>query len=317
MQQLYGQFLAWLDARDELDPTAGPADRMTYARVAQYVAGRRAAVSDSSVFANLRMLAMMMHCLVPDRDWSWLYRHPQAPRRREAMEARRPIPIVPPGELAGRLLAAIADVLDEPVNRHTAGRLRDLLIVAIATTTVLRLRNLVALTLDETILRHRHGYEIRFAANTVKNARAISIAVMPELTGALDRYIDACRPLLVGRSRHRSRALWISIRGTRVCAGRIQMVFEEVGLRVLGRALRSHVLRHSAASAVLANQPRDTALASALLAHHDRDTVADFYDLSGDAAARKVWADLVSAMRRPTTDDGQNTGMRQAPGRSR
>lgn len=306
MQELYGQYLAWLQGRGELDPEAPPQSRLTHARLAEYLIARRTSVSDNTVFSNLRMLAMTMACLAPDHDWSWLYRHPQSPRRREAMAARRQVPLVRPGELLARLLATMTAVLAEPADRHTAGRLRDLLIVAVGATTALRLRNIAALTLGETILRHRHGYEIRFADSAVKNARAISIAVMPELAGALDRYIDLYRPLLVGRCHHRSQALWISIRGTRVRAGRIHMVFEEVGLLVLGRELRPHTLRHSAASAVLADRPRDAATASALLAHRDPDTVSTFYDLSGDAAA--------PGLERPRRDGAQDAaGPRSGP----
>ena len=108
-----------------------------------------------------------------------------------------------------RLCGHIDGVLAQPVTNANALRLRDLLMVALTTTTALRLRNVVALTLGESMLRHRHGYEIRFPAHAVKNARAIAMQVMPELTAPLDRYIEAYRPLLFGRHPRDNPALWI------------------------------------------------------------------------------------------------------------
>ena len=99
MQRLYVQFLHWLHERGTLDPDEGPGDRMTHARFVSFLAARRDAVSANTLFNNLRMLAMMLTVLAPEADWGWLYRHPLAPRRHEAAESRRPVPLVQPGLL--------------------------------------------------------------------------------------------------------------------------------------------------------------------------------------------------------------------------
>lgn len=298
MQKLYGQFLFWLRERGRLHLAAGPGDRMTHEVYLAYLAERRASVSDNVVFNNLRMLAMMLKCLAPAKEWGWLYRHRRAPRRHEAAAARRPVTIVQPGVLLARLQAAITQVLTEPVGRASAIRLRDLLMVAVTTTSALRMRNIRALTLGESVLPHRHGYEIRFPANAVKNARPISMLVMSELTEALDRYVEAYRPLLLAGRGDAGGALWVSNEGRRLSEPSAYAAFVQVTAAVLGRKVNPHAMRHSAATAFLGSRPLDIETASAVLAHGDPATIDRFYDMSGDDAARRIWGDLVGKYRK-------------------
>ena len=300
MACLYGQVLRWLQEHGQLDPEQGPADRLTHERFIGYLTARRASVSENTVFANLRMLAMMMNCLAPGREWGWLYRHPLAPRSREAAQARRPVKLVRPGLLFARLAQALAGAQSALPGPENAILLRDLLLVAIGATTALRLRNLNALTLKDSIRRHGHGYEIRFPANGVKNARAMTLALMPELIAPLDAYLGAFRPCLLGGG-DAGGALWVSRDGHRLSRRAIQTAFQTafqtVTSKLLGRAVNPHAMRHSAASEILALSPLDAATAAAVLAHRGTDTLARHYDFSGDAAAQKVLQGLLGRHR--------------------
>jgi integrase len=298
VQQLYGQLLHWLRERGELDPEAGPAERLTHARFVFFVTERRASVSANTLFNHLRMLAMMLGALAPGSEWGWIYRHPSAPRRHEAAASRRPVAPVQPGLLLGRLLTAIHEVLKEPVTTDSVIRLRNLLIVAVTTTTALRRRNILALTIGESILRHKHGYEVRFPANAVKNSRAISMMLMPELTACIDQYVEVYRMhLLTGRGNAGS-ALWISNEGGRLAATSFAAAFRQVTTQFLGYRVNPHALRHGAATAILGTQSLQTDLASAVLAHKDPTTVDRFYDLSGNEAAQALWRDLLRKFRK-------------------
>lgn len=298
MQRLYGQLLHWMRERGELDPEAGPAERMTHARFIFFVTERRASVSANSLFNHLRMLAMMLTALAPGTEWGWIFRHPSAPRRHEAAASRRPIPLVQPGLLLARLFTAIHEVLQAPVTTGSVIRLRNLLIVAVTTTTALRRRNILALTIGDSILRHAHGYEVRFPAHAVKNARPIAMLVMPELTEALDRYVETYRPLLLAGRGDPGGALWVSNEGGRLTPTSFAAAFREVTTQLLGHKVNSHALRHGAATAILGTQPLQTDLASAVLAHRDTTTVDRFYDLSGSEAAQALWRDLLGKYRK-------------------
>ena len=296
MACLYGQVLRWLQERGQLDPEQGPADRLTHERFVTYLAARRASVSENTVFANLRMLAMMMNYLAPEREWGWLYRHSLAPRSREAAQARRPVKLVRPGLLFARLAQALAEAQSALPSVENAILLRDLLLVAIGATTALRLRNLSALTLGDSIRRYGHCYEIRFPANAVKNASAMTLALMPELIAPLDAYLGAFRPCLLAGGDAEG-ALWVSRDGHRHSRRAIQTAFQTVTSKLLGRAVNPHAMRHSAASEILTLSPLDAATAAAVLAHRGTDTLARHYDLSGDAAAQKVLQGLLARHR--------------------
>jgi site-specific recombinase XerD len=244
------------------------------------------------------MLAMMLSALTPGTEWGWIYRHPSAPRRHEAAASRRPVPPVQPGLLLARLFTAIHEILDQPVTTDSVIRLRNLLIVAITTTTALRRRNILALTIGESILRHTHGYEVRFPADAVKNSRAISMMVMPELTAGIDQYVEVYRTHLLSSRANAGSALWISNEGRRLAATSLAVAFRQVTTQLLGYKVNPHALRHGAATAILGTQPLQTDLASAVLAHKDPTTVDRFYDLSGSEAAQALWRDLLGKYRK-------------------
>ena len=312
MQRLYGQFLNWLSERGDLNPQEGPAARMTHDRFVNFLAERRTAVSANTVFNNLRMLAMMLGVLAPDAEWGWLYRHPHAPRRHEAAVSRRPVPIVQPGRLLVGLRTAMDAVLLEPMTQVTARRLRDLLIVAITTTTALRRRNIIALTIGDTFLRHRYGYEIRFPASAVKNARAISMVVMSEMTHSLDRYLESYRPMLLAGREDTSRALWVTSMTQHFASNSMNAAFRRITVEILGYEVNPHSLRHTAATTILTRDPMATGIASASLAHGNEATLDRFYDLSGDAATQALWRKLSLKYRRPANEGSRSGRPRDA-----
>lgn len=301
MRRLYGQFLNWLHERGDLNPQEGPAERVTHERFVCFLAERRMSVSSNTLFNNLRMLAMMLSVLAPDVEWGWLYRHPLAPRRHDAAQSRRPVAIVQPGRLLAGLRSAIDSVLLKPITKVSALRLRDLLLVALTTTTALRRRNIIALTIGESFLCRRHGHEIRFPASVVKNARAISMTLMPELTHSLERYLESYRPILLAGREDTSQALWVSNLTHRLAANSMNAAFRRITLDILGYEVNPHSLRHTAATTILLQDPLATDLATAVLAHGTGTTLDRFYDLSGDAGARALWSRLSVKYRSPAT----------------
>jgi site-specific recombinase XerD len=122
--------------------------------------------------------------------------------------------------------------------------------------------------------------------------------VMPELTLPLDRYVETHRPLLFGRHARDNQALWISHEGSRLTDISAYASFMRITPEITGQKVHPHALRHSAATALLADQPREMATASAMLAHKDPTTLSRFYDLSGDAAVQAEWTDLLGKFRK-------------------
>lgn len=306
MEELWGGFLYWLQKDGRLDHLAGPGQRMTFEIYVGYLSTRSAVVSANTVFNNLRMLAMMLRCIAPGSDWGWLYRHPLAPRRHEAMAARKPVPRVDLASLFVALRAAFEAVLAQEPNRASAVRLRDLLIVAVTAATALRCRNLLALTIGQNLLAHEQGFEIRVAPHGIKNSKQITILLMPELVGPLRAYLDTYRPVLCGLG-DAGQALWVSREGRRLSEPSLQTAVGRIATELLGQAVYPHAFRHAAATTLIEHDPRQIAVASAVLAHRDQTTVARFYDLSTHDAYQQVWARVIANARSRNMRDGSAT----------
>ena len=294
MRQIYGALLAWLAHTGQLVAGEGPADRLTPARLVTYLTARRQAVSANVIFNNLRMLAMTLNCLAPGREWGWIYRHPQAPRRQEAAESRRPVPIVKPGVLLGRLLDALRASVGTISDKAAAVRFRDQLLVAIGVCTALRPRNLHALTLGRSMRRLPSTYEIRYLTGHSKTGRPITIHLMPELTPLVDHYVDQVRPLLLNKADTADGALWVSGWGRRLSGPNIYLAFQHATKEFAGKAVYAQAFRHCGVTALMNQDPRAIETAAALLAHDGPTSTARFYDLSGDGAVEAVWTGLIA-----------------------
>lgn len=299
MQELFGGLLGWLNENGELDLAAGPEDRLTRERFARYATARRSSVSDNVVFNNIRMLVMTLNCLAPGHDWSWMRKHPNGPTKLEAAAARKPVRVIEPGRLLAGLLLRLDGLRLAETNEENAIKARNLLIVALAVCTALRLRNLMGLTLGCSFFRHGGGFEIRYATAALKNKRQATIRLMPELTPYVELYMDVLRPLLLRSAKPDARnALWLSTRGRRISDSYAEAIFKQVTTEVQGWAANPQSFRHSAVTELLERDPRAIGVASALLAHRDPVTTSSFYDLSMDRAARKHWSKLVDRYRR-------------------
>src|SRR5215469_2027248 len=69
----YGRWLTWLDICGLLDQTATPADRITPARVGDYVeALARRENASATIVSRLIELMSAARILAPDRNWSWI-----------------------------------------------------------------------------------------------------------------------------------------------------------------------------------------------------------------------------------------------------
>ena len=173
MVQFYGQFLGWLQTVGVLDPEGDPVTQMSQDLVAQFISERRASVSDSNTYNNLRALTTMMNCLAPEHDWTWIWRQGGAPRRGEARAARQPPRLFPAGLLMHRLVDAMREAIAASGGPKRATCFRDHLFVAVAVSTALRSRNLREMRLGVNLVRRKAGWEIIYDSSEVKNGEVI------------------------------------------------------------------------------------------------------------------------------------------------
>jgi integrase len=293
MEQTYGQFLGWLRRNGDLDPEGDPVSQTTPDFVARFISERRTSVSDSNTYNNVRTLTLMMNCLAPDRDWTWIWRQGGAPRRGEARAARRRPHLCPPGLLMHRLVVALQEALAAPGGPASAMRFRDHLFVAIAVCTALRSRNLREMRLGHNLIWRKTGWEIIYDASEVKNGEVILGRLPRVLNPFVERYVEVERLRLAKGRGGAMDKVWVSARGGPLSPVSVGLIFHRVAVQMLGYPIHPHSTRYMAATRILEDDARALKTASLALAHKEQRTVSEFYDYSrGARAAQVIWLSL-------------------------
>ncbi len=289
----YGRFLAWLAARDELDPDQGPADRVTPARAANWMAALRTQVGASTADQALINVISALQAMVPDRDWRWLRRTPGRPGAAEMRAARKlPRDVPDPVALAGALRGWVKEILACPPSPDSALALRDALVVAVATYHMPRRRNLAALRLGHEIQRDA-GRRLRLVLTDTKTDEPQDVPLHPWVGDVLTTFIATYRPLLSARAAPGADHLWLCQDGTPLQATGMRALFHRVGLRLLGHPISPHRLRHAGATFLLKRAPREISRAAALLTHRSPRTTGAAYDVGGPEPALRLWRALM------------------------
>jgi hypothetical protein len=151
----YGRWLTWLDRQGVLDPQAKPDERITPHRVQAYVTALEAVNASQTVLNRLEELRAAAEVMGTDRDWSWINRILSRVRaRHRPVRSKRPR-LVASQELFDLGLSLMSGADRERNARRNAVRFRDGLMIALLALRPLRLRNLLGLVLDETLVRLR------------------------------------------------------------------------------------------------------------------------------------------------------------------
>ncbi len=303
MVEAYGTYLAWLAKNGELDSVAGPADRLTFERLAAFLEARRRTCSDNTVFNNLRMLKMALACMVPDQNWAWVCHHPAGPLRHEAQAARKKPLVFDPGHLMNVLCREMDALMQAPAGRDEAARFRDCLLVATATLTGLRRRNLLDMRLEQNLIRIASSWRIDFREAETKTRRAIAMAWPKPLLRYLVYYLDVARPLIVGAATTPSRYVFVTHGGTQVAHPTIATIFARTSTRLYGMRLHPHSVRYAEATTMQSHDPNGLSVTAAALGHHGTRTTDQFYDQGTTSVAQQVWLDLVKRLK-PGSDGG-------------
>jgi integrase len=108
--------------------------------------------------------------------------------------------------------------------------------------------------------------------------------------------VDIDRPRLLTRCKGSIDAVWLSDKRRALSKQGVQLVFNRIGMEMLGFPINPHCTRHVAASRILQNDPQALETASLALAHKDTKMVSEFYDQSGAGSAQAAWLQLVTAI---------------------
>jgi integrase/recombinase XerD len=310
----YGRWLAFLLSRTMLDPLATPAERITREQVEAYLADLKANGNASgTIHIRILQLCRMLDVTMPGSRPDWLGRL-LAKLWRGIKPTRDDRARPPPAATVvamGWSLMNRAEAETEVSPRLRAVTYRDGLIVMILLASLLRVGNLAALKLGDSLIRRGDAWWISFAAPRTKGRRRpIDLPLPVPLTPMIERYLEVWRPILRQRPGEAGGSpapdtdfLWLGRYGGKFTAKKVNKRFNEITLRELGVAMNPHLIRKLAPTELAIHDPTHVGISQPLLGHASYDTTQAYYNLGRSIdAARRVQA-LMSALRQPKPQD--------------
>ncbi len=304
----YGRFLAFLAARGELDPAAGPGGRVTPASVERYVAAVRATCSSVTVASYVGVLGMMIQAMVPERDWAWIWQVQSRLQRLATPSRNKRARVVPAADLValGHDLMAEAEPLAAHAARQAALGYRDGLMIALLASRPVRQANFLAIEIGRHLLRRGDGWLLRFEGHETKSRQPLEFPLPTALHGPLARYLGHVRPLLLelgrrrfpdGRPRSAGQHLWVTGDGTPCTAAALQKLLEKRTAARFGRVINTHLFRDCAATSIATDDPDHVLMAARLLGHATLQTTERHYVVANTCLALQRHHGLVLSLR--------------------
>jgi integrase/recombinase XerD len=298
----YGRWLQWADRRGLLDQTNLPADRITPDRVRAYLADLERRNATQTVINRIVHLSVAAHVMDPNRDWSWIGRlaRPIKARHRPA-RSKRPR-LVTTAELfdLGLSLMGAAERMNAECRRATV--FRDGLIIALLAARPLRMRNLVGLALDRTLVLRSTQWWIQIPAAETKTREPIELPWPEPLISSLEVYLTRHRPMLAQRhgrwTRAIDQALWLSIDGSPMTKRGIYDRITRCTLKGLGKVINPHLFRDCAATTIALEDPHHIRIASPLLGHCTFSTTEKYYNQARGLEASRIMQNYLLSLRR-------------------
>jgi site-specific recombinase XerD len=304
-QHSYGRWLTWLDAIGELDSAVPPGDRVTQARVVEYVAALKASCAPYTLVNRIQDLHATLRMLAPRDDWRWLARLDATlwtcatSVRDKRQRLRSAAELVQLGMQLMREAEAAADWSP----RKQAVQYRDGLMIALLAHRPLRMKNFAAIRLGHQLLLQGGRYWLVFTAGETKTRQPWE-AVFPEnLLACLARYLEHHRPVLLrgerGTKPAEIDALWVSEIGTQLELGALATRIRRHTAAAFGASVPPHWFRDAAATTIAIVDPRHVRDAHLVLGHASLATTERYYNQARSIEASRRHQAVLAGLRGP------------------
>jgi integrase len=311
----YGGWLTWLDRSHLLDPTIGPADRVTPERVVRYVNDLRQRNSAYTVLSRVRELCNAIQAMAPARDWQWLHKIVRRLRRNAQPKRKKAALIVPVKQLwdYGLELMEAADAGTGGSDLARAAQYRDGLIIAVLAARPVRRRNLASIEIGEHLVQRGNGYWLYFP--DTKTGVAYERRLPQALGPYLEKYLTQHRPVLIQHRRPAKRRLfhapgerlWISNFGSAMAEGTIYGRVTTLTALQFGHKINLHLFRDVVATSIAVEQSAHVQITPSLLGHATLATSEKHYNHARSLEATRQYQKHVLDLRRhgPDRDPGR------------
>ena len=284
----YGQWLAFLHNHDPALLDLPPGDRCTLEVVRVYVALLQTSTAPHTVSTSVQGLVQMIQVMAPQGDWAWL-RRLQNRLKRTAMPSRdKREKMLPAGLIYASSLAELERLTCAPLTKKNLVGFRNALMFAILSSCPIRRKNLAALVLGTSIVRHNERWRIRLSERDTKNHRSFDGELPASLTSHVDHYVCDVLPRLA-RGKQTHGRLWLTWYGDPMTGHAIYLRMTEASPRLFGKAINPHLMRDCAATALVDTSPDAALAARDLLGHRIwRTTERHYVHANQLEASRKI-----------------------------
>jgi integrase/recombinase XerC len=279
IEDSYGRWLGYLEAKELLQPNCRPGDRASLGVVRAYHDSiKDAGLGDYTLANRLRGLTAALRVVAPKDDWRWIARTVTKIQKRAApvrdVDARlQPIEDV---VALGIYLMAKAEMDEGLTAMERAILYRDGLMVALMTHRPLRLANATAIRIGEHLHRRGPVWWLSFPRDEMKKRRAYECPVPYDLHLHLDRYLDVYRPILLCGNCDVD-ALWVSSKGNAFADGMVAQRITKRTADRFGTSINPHSFRHLSVTTVSEDAPEHITDAARILGHANLKTTEKYY----------------------------------------
>lgn len=294
IEQGYGQFLAYLDRNDLLDPDLPPPARATPANLEGFVEALSARVAPWSVAMLVHAVQRLMAVMAPEADWRWLRLVVHNLKRiAKSQRDKRPHMVAPEQVYQlGISLMQSAGTVSNPYFGATMGR--DGMTICLLICCPIRIANLTSMQIGAHLNFDGDRYRLAFEADETKTGRAYESELPPELTVRMDHYLRVERRTFLARgSGEPTRHLWISRWGTPMGEAAIRTQIEKRTNEAFGKHVWPHLFRTIAATGFVDYAPESIMMVADLLGHTNMRTSEKYYILGNGARAHKKVQDTL------------------------
>jgi integrase/recombinase XerD len=293
------RFLGFLAICEPSALGAGPAERLTIARVRSYVSHLAETNAPQSVAIRIDELYQVARIIMPEQEWTWLKvlkakLYVAVPARGRSGPVITSVLLV---DLGQRLMDESKPHPETPIRMSDAIRYRDGLMIALLGFRPLRRKNLAALEIGRHLIREGDGWFIIVPRTEVKKGTsAVEFAIPEFLSPYLDTYLDVVRPRMLRRPT--CNALWVSPCGDALTYSAIWPIFIRHTVSRLGIHIAPHDCRDAGATTWAIAAPEQIGVARDLLGHSDLGTTTRHYNRARGVEASRAHALVIKGMRR-------------------
>ncbi len=294
LAQRYGCFVGFLERIGQLKRTETALAQVTPEMIERYVADLSRRVSSVTVHGSISKLRRVIEIIDPAFDVQWLKE--RGLELQENMQPKsRANQIVSSKRIFNAGIALIKRAHSQPglTSLKRARLARNGLLIAFLALCPIRVKNLAALTLGESLIRQEGQWWLLLSEDDTKSKRRDHRIIPDILVPWIELYVTELKPAFPDSET----AMWPSQYGGKMSTAGIQRLVNNTTRLTLGKALSPHIFRKCVPHTIAGIDGSRIGLASSLLQHSDPRTTEKHYNLASGVESSRIFSRLVDSMK--------------------